>query len=58
MDEAMVKFKGRSSLKQYMPMKPIKEDLKYGVGVTLTMALHAVSKFTWEKLTQWRRALE
>jgi hypothetical protein len=23
-DEAMIKFKGRSSLKQYMPMKPIK----------------------------------
>ena len=27
-DEAMVKFKGRSSLKQYMPMKPIKRGFK------------------------------
>lgn len=27
-DECMVKFKGRSSLKQYMPMKPIKRGYK------------------------------
>ena len=27
-DEAMVRFKGRSSLKQYMPMKPIKRGFK------------------------------
>ena len=27
-DEAMVKFKGRSSLKQYMPKKPIKRGFK------------------------------
>ena len=27
-DEAMIKFKGRSSLKQYMPMKPIKRGIK------------------------------
>lgn len=27
-DEAMTKFKGRSSLKQYMPLKPIKRGIK------------------------------
>ena len=27
-DEAMIKFTGRSSLKQYMPMKPIKRGIK------------------------------
>lgn len=27
-DEAMIPFKGRSSLKQYMPMKPIKRGIK------------------------------
>ncbi|XP_036344060.1 piggyBac transposable element-derived protein 4-like [Rhagoletis pomonella] len=27
-DECMVKFKGRSSMKQYMPMKPIKRGIK------------------------------
>lgn len=28
-DEIMVKFKGRSTLKQYMPMTPIKRGFKY-----------------------------
>jgi hypothetical protein len=27
-DESMIKFKGRSSLKQYLPLKPIKRGLK------------------------------
>ncbi|GFQ93506.1 piggyBac transposable element-derived protein 4 [Trichonephila clavata] len=27
-DESMIKFKGRSSLKQYMPKKPIERDYK------------------------------
>jgi len=27
-DEAMVAFKGRSTLKQYMPMKPVKQGFK------------------------------
>jgi hypothetical protein len=27
-DESMVKFKGRSSLKQYLPLKPIKRGVK------------------------------
>ena len=30
-DEAMIKFQGRSSLKQYMPMKPIKRGIKVWV---------------------------
>ena len=30
-DEAMIKFQGRSSLKQYMPMKPIKRGIKIWV---------------------------
>ena len=30
-DEAMVKFQGRSSLKQYMPMKPVKRGIKVWV---------------------------
>ena len=30
-DEAMVKFKGRSSLKQYMPLKPTKRGIKVWV---------------------------
>ena len=28
-DESMAKFKGRSSLKQYMPLKPIKRGIKF-----------------------------
>ena len=28
MDEAMVRFEGRSSLKQYMPAKPVKRGIK------------------------------
>ena len=27
-DEAMIPFKGRSSLKQYMPLKPVKRGIK------------------------------
>jgi hypothetical protein len=30
-DEAMIKFKGRSSIKQYMPMKPVKRGYKVWV---------------------------
>ena len=29
-DEAMIRFKGRSTIKQYLPMKPIKRELKCG----------------------------
>ena len=37
-DEAMIKFQGRSSLKQYMPMKPIKRGIKVCV-ITYTCTL-------------------
>ena len=32
-DEAMIKFQGRSSLKQFMPQKPIKRGIKVWVGI-------------------------
>ena len=31
-DEVMVAFKGRSSMKQYIPKKPVKQDFKVWVG--------------------------
>jgi hypothetical protein len=45
-DESMIKFKGRSSLKQYIPMKPIKRGFKMWViacattGYCLGMSLY------------------
>ena len=34
-DEAMIKFTGHSSMKQYMPMKPIKQGIKvHGILIT------------------------
>ena len=35
-DEAMIKFQGRSSLKQYMPMKPTKRGIKVWVAADRT----------------------
>ena len=35
-DEAIIKFQGRSSIKQYMPMKPIKRGIKVWVLVNST----------------------
>ena len=35
-DEAMIKFQGRSSLKQYMPMKPTKRGIKVWVAADST----------------------
>ena len=35
-DEAMIKFQGRSSLKQYMPLKPIKRGIKVWVAADST----------------------
>ena len=37
-DEAMIKFTGRSSVKQYMPMKPIKRGIKVHAHDMLTTA--------------------
>lgn len=54
MDEAMVKYKGHTSLKQYMPMKPIKRGIKMWCSadshsgyVTLTFTLDII-------VTVWR----
>ena len=38
-DETMIKFQGRSSLKQYMPMKPIKHGIKVWVLGDSTVTL-------------------
>ena len=38
-DEAMIKFTGRSSVKQYMPMKPIKREIKVH-DIMITETLH------------------
>ena len=39
-DEAMVGFKGRSCIKQYLPKKPIKRGFKiFGCGPTATMGM-------------------
>ena len=35
-DEAMIKYKGRTSLKQYMPMKPIKRGIKMWCRADIT----------------------
>ena len=35
-DEAMIKFQGRSSLKQYMPLKPTKRGIKVCVAADST----------------------
>ena len=35
-DEAMIKFQGRSSLKQYMPLKPTKHGIKVWVAADST----------------------
>jgi hypothetical protein len=45
-DETMVKFKGRSSLKQYLPLKPIKEAIKFGVYVMPSLVTYSVVIFT------------
>ena len=37
LDEAMIKYKGRTSLKQYMPMTPSSVGSKCGVGPTAPM---------------------
>ena len=40
-DEAMIKFTGRSSVKQYMPMKPIKRGIKvYATSHLYTRIVH------------------
>lgn len=45
-DEAMVKFKGRSSIKQYMPLKPIKRGFKIWCLVMQVVATCKNLKYT------------
>ena len=44
-DEAVVSFKGRSSLKQYVPKNPLSEVSKCGVGVTVRLVTLALFRF-------------
>ena len=57
-DEAMMKFQGRSSLKQYMPQKPIKRGIKGGSWVTVRPGTFPSSTFTAEKAPHRRRTWE
>ena len=50
-DEAMILFKGRSTLKQYMPLKPCRRGTNHGVCVTHTTATCTTSIFMW--INQW-----
>ena len=40
-DESMVRFNGRYSMKQYMPMKPVSVDTKFGFWLILELVLLA-----------------
>ena len=42
-DEAMIPFKGRSSMKQYMPKKPIKRGFKIWVRADASQLVLRVS---------------
>ena len=48
-DEAMIKFQGRLSLKQYMPKKPIKRKIKVGTGRQFQWLLQSVRHLHWKK---------
>ena len=57
-DEAMIKFQGRSSLKQYNPMKPIKRGIKVGCWQIATTATLLSSRCTPErKAAGWSMGL-
>ena len=45
-DEAMIKFTGRSTLKQYMPLKPVKRGIKGVPSLTATTGIFTSSKST------------
>lgn len=62
-DESMVKYKGRSSLKQYMPMKPIKRGFKMWViacavsGYCLGMSLYEGAEATRSQISLGERVV-
>ena len=43
-DEAMIPFKGRSSMKQYLPMKPVKRGFKVWAIADATKGVHVRSQ--------------
>ena len=47
--ESMTKFKGRSSLKQYMPLKPIKRGSNFGQDVMLIWDMYITPTYTAER---------
>lgn len=47
-DESMIRFNGRSSLRQYMPKNRLNVDMKYGFDV-MSQDLHASLKYIQEK---------
>lgn len=51
-DKSMAKFKGRSTLKQYVPLKPIKRGIKNGKGVILTTAIVMTSIIMLVKISK------
>ncbi len=51
-DEAMIKFQGRSALKQYLPMKPVKRGLKvFVLAVSKTGYFHTLQVYTGKENT-------
>ena len=57
-DEAMVPFKGRSCLKQYVPLKPLRKGSRFGLGPTALMAMSVTSLSILGRRKQWREILE
>lgn len=57
-DEAMIKFKGRLGMKQYMPMKPIKQGIKVwecteaSSGLVCNFLVYTGKKTRWRGRTQ------
>ena len=48
-DEAMITFKGRSAMKQYVPKSLSREDLKFRSGLIVTIGLYVNTKYTVER---------
>jgi len=58
-DEAMIAFKGRSSMKQYMPKKPTKWGFKVWVqSDSRSGYIHQMEFYTGKKAAQQRLVLE
>lgn len=53
----LIGYKGRSSLKQYLPMKPTKEDIKYSAFVTLRLVICPSFQYIQAKINNQRVVL-